>query len=125
MAIEQLIQQMIKEKHITPRQKWCWRWGKTSQECKALFTRIFMQVDDTIDDFVWLPEYDQIVDWMTNTNDKGLMLMGDCGRGKSLILNYVLPVLFRKEPRMFSAAPRRTRSGSQFPFTGAMSVKLL
>ncbi len=99
MAIEQLIQQMVKEKHITPRQKWCWRWGKTSQECKALFTRIFMQVDDTIDDFVWLPEYDQIVDWMTNTNDKGLMLMGDCGRGKSLILNYVLPVLFRLHER--------------------------
>ena len=98
-TIEQLIQLMIKEKHITPRQRWCWTWGKTQQECKALFTRIFSQVDDTIDRFIWLPEYDQIVDWMVNTNDKGLMLIGDCGRGKSLILNYVLPVLFRMHDR--------------------------
>ena len=98
-TIEQLIQLMIKEKHITPRQRWCWSWGKTKQECKALFTRIFSQVEDTIDRFIWLPEYDQIVDWMVNTNDKGLMLIGDCGRGKSLILNYVLPVLFRMHDR--------------------------
>ena len=73
-TIEQLIQLMIKEKHIIPRQRWCWTWGKTQQECKALFTRIFSQVDDTIDRFLWLPEYDQIVDWMVNTNDKGLMI---------------------------------------------------
>lgn len=98
-TIEQLIQLMVKEKQITPRQKWCWRWGKTKDECKALLIRIFTQVDDTIDNFVWLPEYDQIADWMTDTNDKGLMLIGDCGRGKSLILNYVLPVLFRLHER--------------------------
>ena len=94
-TITQLIDEMVRDKHLIPRQKWDTSWGKSHAECKHLFTSIFTQVDDTIDKFVYLPEYDQIVDWMTNTEDKGLMLIGDCGRGKSLILNYVLPVLFR------------------------------
>lgn len=56
-------------------------------------------MDRTFDEYEHLPEYDEIIDWMTNTDDKGLMLMGDCGRGKSVILNYVIPVLFRIKDR--------------------------
>lgn len=107
---------MVKEKNIVPRQKWCWSWGKTSQDCRSLFIQIFKQVDDTIDNFVWLPEYEQIVDWMISTNDKGLMLMGDCGRGKSLILNYVLPVLFRMYNR--NVRPVHAQDlGRTFPYS--------
>lgn len=107
---------MVKEKNIVPRQKWCWSWGKTPQDCRSLFIQIFKQVDDTIDNFVWLPEYEQIVDWMISTNDKGLMLMGDCGRGKSLILNYVLPVLFRMYNR--NVRPVHAQDlGRTFPYS--------
>lgn len=42
----------------------------------------------------WLPAYDEIVDWMTDTKGKGLVLMGGCGLGKTLFAKYILPVLF-------------------------------
>ena len=70
-------------------------WG-TKEQCKNLFIDTFIEVDKTIEVFEYLPEYDQIIDWMADTNGKGLCLMGDCGRGKSTILEYVMPVLFAK-----------------------------
>ena len=96
MAIEvgKLIGKMINERQINLRERWCWSWGN-HEECDRLFRYIFREVDRTFDEYEHLPEYDEIIDWMTNTDDKGLMLMGDCGRGKSVILNYVIPVLFR------------------------------
>ncbi len=98
--ISQLINQMIKDRQLTPREPWRWSWGNKTQ-CRALFEHIFRNVDSTIAAYQHLPEYDLIVDWMTDTADKGLMLMGDCGRGKSVILIYVLPVLFRMRNRIF------------------------
>lgn len=98
--ISQLINQMVKDRQLTPREPWRWTWGDKAQ-CRALFDHIFRNVDATITEYRYLPEYDLIIEWMSNTNDKGLMLMGDCGRGKSVILNYVLPVLFRMRNRVF------------------------
>jgi len=98
--ISQLINQMVKDRQLTPREPWQWSWGNTVQ-CRALFEHIFVNVDSTITEYQHLPEYDLIVEWMTDTVDKGLMLMGDCGRGKSVILSYVLPVLFRMRNRIF------------------------
>ena len=101
MAIEvgKLIGKMINERQINLRERWCWSWGN-HEECDRLFRYIFREVDRTFDEYEHLPEYDEIIDWMTNTDDKGLMLMGDCGRGKSVILNGVLPVLFRMKNRV-------------------------
>ena len=76
------------------RDRWYWSWG-THEECDRLFRYIFRQVDRTFDIYEHLPEYNEVIDWMTNTDDKGLMLMGDCGRGKSVIINGVIPVLFK------------------------------
>lgn len=100
--VRDIINQMIGEDHIKLRERWCWSWGD-HQECDALFRYVFREVDRTYDIYEHLPEYDEIIDWMTNTDDKGLMLMGDCGRGKSVILNYVLPVLFRIKERLVVA----------------------
>lgn len=69
-------------------------WGNF-EECKELFVRVFKDVDQTMDEFQYLPEYDKIVEWMTDTKGKGLLLMGDCGRGKSSILTAVIPVLLK------------------------------
>ena len=49
------------------------KWCKGNREaCKNLFIEIFKAVDNTISDFQYLEEYDEIVDWMTDTKGKGL-----------------------------------------------------
>jgi DNA replication protein DnaC len=75
------------------RQPTTFSWGNFDQ-CKELFTQIFLEVDKTVEEFEYLPEYDDVVRWMTNTEGKGLLLRGTKGRGKSTILTCVLPVLF-------------------------------
>ena len=48
------------------------------------------------DDAQWLPEYDEVAAWLTDNQGKGLLCMGDCGRGKTLITNRILPRLFQR-----------------------------
>ena len=100
MTINQLVTKMIQEKAIDERVPWNWSWGD-EKTCKAFFIDIFTNVDGTMRSFKYLPEYDGIIDWMTQTDDKGLLLIGDGGRGKSIILNYILPVLFRMKGKGF------------------------
>jgi DNA replication protein DnaC len=89
--VNEIIGQLMGEHKLRINEKWCWSWG-SREECDRLFRYIFREVDRTFELYEHLPEYDEVIDWMTNTDDKGLMLMGDCGRGKSIILNGVLPV---------------------------------
>ncbi len=42
----------------------------------------------------WLPEYDAVANWLTNSQGKSLLLYGNCGRGKTIIARYVIPSLF-------------------------------
>jgi DNA replication protein DnaC len=42
---------------------------------------------------VWLPEYDEIVAWLTSNDGRGLFCYGNCGLGKTLICGKVIPVL--------------------------------
>ncbi len=42
-------------------------------------------------DFVWLPEYNNVATWLQDNEGKGLFLHGDCGRGKSLLVRWVIP----------------------------------
>ena len=67
----------------------------TKEELKEMFVKAFKYYDRTIDEYNHKPEYDKIIDWMVDTKGRGLMLMGDCGTGKSTILNYVIPAIFR------------------------------
>lgn len=39
--------------------------------------------------------YRPIVDWMTDNKGRGLLMVGSCGLGKSLIGKYILPYLIR------------------------------
>ena len=43
----------------------------------------------------WLPEYDKIAEWMTDNKGKGILMYGVVGRGKSIMLRYVIPMIFR------------------------------
>ena len=42
---------------------------------------------------VWLPEYDRVAGWLADNEGKGVFLYGDCGRGKSLLVKYVIPAI--------------------------------
>ncbi len=65
------------------------------EEIKEMFIKAFEYYDKTIDEYNHLSAYDEIIDWMVDTRGRGLMLMGECGLGKSTILNYVIPAIFR------------------------------
>ncbi len=42
---------------------------------------------------IWLKEYDEIANWLTSNNGKGLLCTGMCGLGKTLICSKVIPIL--------------------------------
>lgn len=41
----------------------------------------------------WLPDYERIVEWLTDNKGRGLLLVGNCGLGKSLIGMRIIPLL--------------------------------
>lgn len=47
------------------------------------------------DNYKWLPEYDNIADWLSDNKGKGLLCMGNCGRGKTVICRDILSVVFK------------------------------
>ena len=65
------------------------------EEIKEMFIKSFEYYDRTVEEYEHLPAYDEIIDWMVDTKGRGLMLMGECGLGKSTILNFVIPAIFR------------------------------
>jgi len=73
-------------------------WGD-KETCRQIFREIFTFVDQTIAEFEFIPEYEEIINWMTDTKGKGLLLMGSCGRGKSIIINGLIPILMKMKDR--------------------------
>jgi DNA replication protein DnaC len=45
-------------------------------------------------EFKWLPEYDEVVDWLVDNEGKGLFMYGNCGRGKSIMVNAIKTMFF-------------------------------
>tara|TARA_R110002167_G_scaffold88132_1_gene237872 strand:+ start:149 stop:724 length:576 start_codon:yes stop_codon:yes gene_type:complete len=80
----------------------------SKKELKEMFIKAFEHYDRTIDVYKHLNSYDEIIDWLSDTKGRGLMLMGDCGLGKSTILNYVIPAIFRtKTNKMLRSIPAK------------------
>lgn len=46
---------------------------------------------------VWLPQYDQVADWLSDNEGRGLLLYGDCGLGKTFITRYALAAIILKK----------------------------
>lgn len=44
----------------------------------------------------WLPEYEEVVQWLTSNQRRGLLLYGNCGRGKSILTRFVIPAMLLK-----------------------------
>ena len=80
----------------------------TKEDIKEMFVKAFKHYDRTIDVYDHLESYDKIIDWLVDTKGRGLMLMGDCGLGKSTILNYVIPAIFRtKTNKLLTSTPAK------------------
>lgn len=43
----------------------------------------------------WLPEYEEVAQWLEDNHGRGLLCYGNCGRGKSLITQRILPIIFQ------------------------------
>jgi DNA replication protein DnaC len=41
----------------------------------------------------WMPEYDEVVRWLSDNDYRGLLCLGNCGLGKTLICGKILPIL--------------------------------
>lgn len=45
------------------------------------------------DRFQWLPEYDEVAEWLTDNRGKSLLCVGNNGRGKTLICSKAIPAI--------------------------------
>ena len=52
----------------------------------------------------WLPCYDEVAEWLTNNEGRGLLCYGSCGLGKTVICGNVLPVLLNHYHRKIVAS---------------------
>jgi DNA replication protein DnaC len=92
-SINETISYLISNGKLSIREPKSYSFG-TYEQCKELFIKSFMAFDKTVKKLELLPEYEEVINWMTDTNGKGLALAGSLGRGKSIILNGVLPIAF-------------------------------
>lgn len=77
-------------------------------ECKEMLLEGLRLTDRSILKVEWLPEYDDIVNWMADTKGKGLFLTGSLGRGKSAIVCGVIPLVFKaKLNKILTVTPAR------------------
>lgn len=44
----------------------------------------------------YLPEYSQVAKWLDNNQGRGIFMYGNCGRGKSLLCRYAIPIILLK-----------------------------
>ena len=62
----------------------------------------------------WLPEYEHVTQWLSDNKGRGLLLVGDCGRGKSLICRKILPIVinyyFKKNVTVYDATDLNKKS---------------
>jgi DNA replication protein DnaC len=55
-------------------------------------------------DAQWLPEYEQVADWLRDNQGRGLFLFGANGRGKTVLAKTVIPAILLKYYRRVVAA---------------------
>ena len=88
------LKDILKGSGITVRKFDSYNFGD-KDKMKAVFIESFKLVDKTFPQYQHLPEYTQIIEWLNNTEGKGLFMTGSFGRGKSTILYGVIPLIFR------------------------------
>ena len=66
------------------------------------------------DTAVWLPEYERIAEWLADNKGRGLLCIGNCGRGKTVICQRVLPVIFKHWHRLIMNTVTMTELNERF-----------
>lgn len=63
---------------------------------------------------LWLDEYEAVAEWLADNQGKGLLCAGNCGRGKTVICQQVLPVVFRHWHRLIVNTITATELNAQY-----------
>ena len=67
-------------------------------------------------DFIWLPEYGQVAEWLDSNDGRGLCLYGTNGTGKTVLIQKAIPALLfkycRKIVKCFSYYDLNTQADS-------------
>ena len=62
----------------------------------------------------WLPEYEHVTQWLSDNKGRGLLLVGNCGLGKSLLCRQVIPMIinyyYQKIVHIFDATDLNKKS---------------
>jgi len=62
----------------------------------------------------WLPQYAAVAEWLSDNKGRGLLLMGSCGLGKTLIAGKLIPLLLYRYKRIavipFTAAQMNAKT---------------
>jgi DNA replication protein DnaC len=66
----------------------------SSEIANEFIKATFIETDKTIKQFKKIPAYDEVAKWLTNTEGKGLLLVGDTGTGKSRMALSVIAAAF-------------------------------
>lgn len=93
MSYEEILKQLRTEGNPVPCARFRFRIPDARTELKNALVTVLSAMGERL---VWLPEYDKVAAWLSDNNGKGLLLFGNCGRGKSLITRYAIPMLLRK-----------------------------
>ena len=53
-------------------------------------------IERHVKDAKWLPAYDEVAAWLSDNQSRGLLCVGPCGLGKSVICAQCLPLIFER-----------------------------
>lgn len=68
------------------------------KDSELKFRKIFISILETQNrNFEWVTEYKDICEWLSDSKGRSLLMFGNCGRGKSVIGRYLIPMLFYSE----------------------------
>lgn len=92
MDYNTVLSQMAKEGFSAPVRRFTFSLPNAKEELQQAMSCVARSMGERLQ---WLPEYDEVAAWLSDNKGKGLYLFGSCGRGKSLLTRYVLPMIFR------------------------------
>ena len=100
MDYSAILRQIKIEGNPVPSQRFRIAIPNAKEELKNVMSAVLDSMGERL---VWLPEYDRVAEWLSDNKGKGLLLYGNCGRGKSLLVRYAIPAIFRAFPRKIFA----------------------
>lgn len=79
------------------------------------------------DDAKWLPAYDKVAEWLGDNRSRGLICIGTCGLGKSVICAQALPLVFQYflkdvAVKVVTAVEMNTQIDELLKFCGQKSI---